>query len=225
MKRQLYSLIPLLIITGPLALSFDQKVHFSSHWGSVLLATLVIGSLFVVWDIIVFKRGDWQFNDAYVGTRRILGLPIGEILFFIAVPYACLFLFEVGRSYFGSTSLAIWPIWLSWFLAAVAIAGAIYWRKQGYTQLALLALAVFWIAQAVCFPFLILRYDFLFFSVTGLVAFGIVNGSYTALPTIFYRPEAIWGRRFFKIPLEDFMYNWAYLGLTLIVYLAAEGRP
>jgi lycopene cyclase domain-containing protein len=52
--------------------------------------------------------------------------------------------------------------------------------------------------------------------------FAVVNGIYTSLPTIRYSPQAILGIRIGSIPLEDFFYNLAYLGLTLVVYLASK---
>ncbi|HTH12901.1 MAG TPA: lycopene cyclase domain-containing protein, partial [Spirochaetia bacterium] len=64
----------------------------------------------------------------------------------------------------------------------------------------------FWVWWLVCF-----------------VAFVVVNGLYTALPTIFYNPRALWGIRIGTIPLEDFFYNLGYLGLTLCFYLTFDG--
>ena len=219
MKKWLYTLIPLAIIAGPLALSFDQKVHFISHIVPVLVATLSIGCLYLLWDIVVVKRGDWAFNDQFVGQARIFNLPIGEILFFLTVPYACLFLYEVGVAYIGRAMVLAWPVWASWVLAGIAIIAVVVYRRQGYTVLALGSMAVFLVAQAMVFPELPGRSDFLFFMGSGLLVFVLFNGIYTALPTIFYNQHAIWGVRVFSIPLEDFFYNIAYLGLSLLVYL------
>lgn len=53
-----------------------------------------------------------------------------------------------------------------------------------------------------------------------LVAFMVVNGTYTALPTIRYSARATVGIRVRTIPLEDFLYNFSYLGLPLRAPLA-----
>jgi lycopene cyclase domain-containing protein len=55
------------------------------------------------------------------------------------------------------------------------------------------------------------------------VAFAIVDGVFTALPTIWYNPKAITGLRIGPIPLEDFFYNLSFLGLTLCFYLLFDG--
>jgi lycopene cyclase domain-containing protein len=56
----------------------------------------------------------------------------------------------------------------------------------------------------------------------SFVLFVVVDGLYTALPTIFYNPKSMWGLRVFTIPLEDFFYNLSYLGLSLAFYLFFE---
>lgn len=223
MRKHLYSLIAVAVLAGPLALSFDDKVHFLTHWPAVALASLVTGVLYLFWDSLVVLRGDWSFNPRFTGTFRIFRLPVGEILFFVAVPYACLFLFEVVRAYFPGTEL--WNVNKSSLFAGalVFVVAAWIFRKLGYTLLAMASVALFLSTLALTHPTLVGRTEFWIWFGLCFVAFGLVNGLYTALPTIHYNPKAIWGLRVGTIPLEDFFYNLSYLGLTLCFYLVFEG--
>jgi len=223
MKRHLYSLIAVLVLAGPLALSFDDKVHFFTHWPAAGLALALTGLLYLFWDSLVIRRGDWTFNPQYTGEFRVFHLPLGEIFFFVAVPYACLFLFEVVKAYFPGTE------WfevntVSLYAGALAfVAGAWLFRHLGYTFLALLSVAIFLSTLALTHPLLAGRSEFWIWFGLCFVAFAVVDGIYTALPTIWYNPKALTGLRVGPIPLEDFFYNLSYLGLTLCFYLVFEG--
>jgi len=223
LKKHLYSLIALAVIAGPFALSFDDKVHFWTHWPSAALALVLTGLLYLFWDSLVVRRGDWNFNPEYTGTFRLFHLPVGEIAFFVAVPYACLFLFEVVRAYFPMTELfTVNPATL-FAGALVFVVGAWVFRHLGYTFLALASVAIFLSTLALTHPSLAGRSEFWIWFGLSFVAFALVDGLYTALPTIWYNPRAVTGLRVGPIPLEDFFYNLSYLGLTLCFYLVFEG--
>ena len=89
-----YLYLNIAIIAFPLIFSFHPKIKFYKKIKPVLFAFLIIGILFVAWDSFATSRGHWSFNPEYVNEMRILGIPIEEILFFITVPYSCLFVFE-----------------------------------------------------------------------------------------------------------------------------------
>ena len=223
MKKHLYSLIALAVFAGPFALSFDDKVHFVTHWPAAFLALGLTGLLYLFWDALVVRRGDWNFNPVFAGDFRIFYLPVGEILFFLATPYACLFLFEVVKAYFPGTDLFTVPATNLYAGALVFVVAAWLFRRLGYTMLAMASVAIFLSTLAVTHPSLAGRSEFWIWFGLCFVAFVIVDGLYTALPTIFYNPRAVWGLRLGPIPLEDFFYNLSYLGLTLCFYLLFEG--
>ena len=95
-----YLLFNILIISGPLALSFDQRVRYVKHWRRALLASLFTLVPFVAWDALVSGR-HWWFNHDFTLSLRILDLPLGEWLFFITVPFACLFIWEKFVPWWG----------------------------------------------------------------------------------------------------------------------------
>lgn len=59
-----------------------------------MISILVVGSIFIIWDVYFTKRGVWDFNRKYLIGLDIFGLPIEEILFFVCIPYACIFTYK-----------------------------------------------------------------------------------------------------------------------------------
>lgn len=223
MKKHLYTLIALAILAGPLALSFDNRVHFWTHWPAAGLSLVLSGVLYLFWDSLVVRRGDWTFNPAFTGRFRIFHLPLGELLFFVAVPYACLFLFEVVRSYFPSVELIRVTSGSLAFGALVFVGASWFFRHQGYTFLAFLSVAIFLSTLGFTHPTLAGRSEFWIWWAFCFGGFVLVDGVYTALPTIWYNPNAVTGLRVGPIPVEDFLYNLGYLGLTLSFYALLDG--
>lgn len=206
-------------------MSFDQKVFFIGSIVPVLVATVVVGALYIAWDSWVVKLGDWEFNPEFTGHWRLLRLPAGEWLFFLSVPYATLFLFEVFGAYFGRDQILGLPRWLSFAVAGGLLGLAYFFRARHYSFLALTSSAAFLVAQGLWVPDFWKRLDALLTMAASFGTFLLINGIYTRLPTIHYNPKATWGMRVGTIPLEDFFYNLGMIGLYLIVYWLVKWGP
>ena len=212
-----YLWIDLLTLLGPLALSFDRRVRFWRSWGALFPSILVAGGLHAVWDALVAARGDWGFNPAYVLPVRLFGLPLEELLFFVAVPYACVFVYEAGRVLLRERSVAF-PRFLSFAIAGVAAATAFVFRGQHYTFLVCLAFGGFFLLAGIAAPGLLRTSSFWIGQLLGYLPFLVVNGILTALPVVTYDRGAIWGVRAYTIPLEDFLYSFTLVGLSILFY-------
>ncbi len=223
-KRHVYAIIALASFAGPLALSFDRRVYFIQYLLPTLIATVGVGTVYIVWDVLVTRAGHWRFNDATVGTIRILDLPPGEWLFFLLIPYACLFTYEVVIEYFGAGTPAPSLNWFQFVLAAACVVLAVAWRKRGYTSLAMISATIYFVASGILTPGIVAASGYLLSMLLSFVAFTIVNGLYTSIPTIFYNDDAILGVKAGTIPLEDFVYNLSYIGLIYTVYLVVKLR-
>ncbi len=221
---ELYTLINVAVIAVPFALSFDGRVAFYRRWPALVSAMLPVSAAYLIWDVLVTARGDWWFNKAYAGEPVLFGLPLGEILFFVTVPYACLFIYEVVGAYFRERrvcSLRLVRVagpTVSVMLLVVAAALS----SRAYTPLALGSVAVFLLLAVMLDPALLASSQtWLFFGLSYL-PFLLVNGILTGLPIVGYNPEAILGIRILSIPLEDFFYNFGMLGLYLLAFRMAK---
>ena len=221
----LYLGITLAVLAAPLALSFDKRVAFHRRWKQLFLSMIPVSAAYLAWDVWVTGRGDWWFSTEYAGSWKILGLPPGEWLFFLVVPYACIFILEVVRAYFPRY-VHTKRTWVN-AVGILAVGGslilAILFREQEYTVLALASFA-FWVSAVLILqPQLFHDSHILWFFLLSTVAFLLVNGILTGMPIVLYNPQAIWGVRIITIPLEDLFYNIGMLGFYVLSY-EAVGR-
>lgn len=216
----LYLLIIVLVVAGPLLLSFNKKVAFYKKWKQLALSMLPVSAIYIFWDVLATANGHWSFSLTYSGGWKLFGLPLGEWLFFFVVPYACIFIYEVVKAYFPqktSTNAFQARLWGA-LTSILSIILAVVFRDQAYTVLALLSLAL-WITVTLLIGLpLLLQSCTLWYMLLSAVAFLLVNGFLTGIPIVLYNPEAIWGIRIITIPLEDLFYNIGMLGFFLLSY-------
>jgi lycopene cyclase domain-containing protein len=74
-------------------------------WKSVFLSIFISSALFITGDIIFLKLGIWGFNPRYHSGILLFGLPLEEWLFFIIIPYCCMFIHYVYVLYSNAFSL------------------------------------------------------------------------------------------------------------------------
>jgi lycopene cyclase domain-containing protein len=64
-----YLLINIAIIFFPIVLSFDKNLKYYKNVKYVLQSILIVSTVYIVWDIVATKRGDWAFNPEHlIGT-------------------------------------------------------------------------------------------------------------------------------------------------------------
>lgn len=209
----LYGILILSTILGPLALSFDKKVAFYKSWKALLPSITIVAFCFLIWDEFFTINKIWGFNPTYLSGFYIGHLPIEEVLFFLVVPYACVFIYRVLPAYFKLSSelpAAIGSFGFTISGLIFSISNISNWYTFTACSLtALLTIGVYFvykvewygrfvIAFAVCLiPFLIVN--------------GILTGAVTPQPIVWYSEEHIMGPRIVTIPVEDIFYNYAML--------------
>jgi lycopene cyclase domain-containing protein len=213
----LYTWLNLAIIAFPVILSFDRRVAYWRSWFRSFAAILIVGGLFVAWDILVTEQGHWSFDPTLAGTTRFLGLPLGEIIFFISVPFACLFIFEVAQAYFKERCYPI-PAWPFLVAAVGAILAAWILKERGYTLIVLVSFALTLLLIAGPARRLFSKRTTLLALLLSFVPFLIFNGIFTGIPIVRYDPAMILGPRVITIPLEDFVYNFSLIALSMMAY-------
>src|SRR3712207_5526265 len=95
----IYLYLNIFTILFPLLRSFDKRVQFYKTWKYLFPAIAINALIFIIWDSIFTHHGVWGFNtDSLLGIY-LFNLPLEEILFFITVPYACVFIYECLNVY------------------------------------------------------------------------------------------------------------------------------
>jgi lycopene cyclase domain-containing protein len=238
-----YLLIDAVSAALPLCFARSERFGFGRAWPRALAAVVLAGVPFAAWDIAFARAGVWDFNPRYVLGPAALGLPCEEWLFFLAIPFACLFLYRQFSRPRGSAprASALGPaaapdpvppsprrpgrvFVLAGSAAALALAllaslhaDRVYTSWVGWAG----ALAAAGLASArprFARPFLAalaLQY----------VPFLVVNGLLTALPVVRYRPGAILGPRILSIPFEDAVYAFVMFVASVSVFEILGRRP
>jgi lycopene cyclase domain-containing protein len=219
-----YIIIDLLIIAFPLIFSFKWKFKYYKFFKPLAASITIVGLSYILWDILVTMRGDWWFEEEFLIGIEIFVLPIEEILFFIVVPFACIFIYE-NLEYFVKDKKISFNKWFYLALATIfVIVGIIFWQ-QDYTILSMFSCALFFIIASVIYPQILKSRNYWFYIILSFIPFIIFNYLLTSLIVVSYNPDAIWGGsgawngRIFTIPIEDFFYNFSMLSFYLLIYL------
>jgi lycopene cyclase domain-containing protein len=219
-SKYLYFGLLLFSIAYPLAQSFEWRICYYTKWKRLFPAIIVMTLIFIPWDIWFTKVGVWWFNDDYITGIKIFGLPIEEWLFFVVVPFACMFIYEVIIYFIKKDLLFKYarPIFL--ILAILLAIGAIVFYKQLYplvtfslTSIALFATVYFnpkWKGRFLMM-YLVSWIPFLFVN-------GALTGNFTKTATVNYNSEEIIGLRITTIPVEDSVYNLLMLLIVVAIY-------
>jgi lycopene cyclase domain-containing protein len=212
-----YLLINLLTIAIPLLLTFEKRVSFYKKLKWLVPAILISGGVFIVWDHFFTVHGIWSFNPEHLSGLYIFDLPIEEWLFFFTVPYACVFIYESLNHYWPKDILRPYAGILFWILIVTFAALAVLNPDKAYTSVNA------WFAIAVSFiHFLWFGYRrfglFLRTYFTCLIPFLLVNGALTFLPVVIYNNAENLGSRIVSIPVEDTIYAYSLLLLTISLF-------
>jgi lycopene cyclase domain-containing protein len=210
MDKWLYVFINLGAISIPFIAGFDRRLRFDKQWRFLFPAMLLTMLLFIPWDMEKTHLGVWGFNPRYVLGFYIGNLPVEEWLFFIAIPYACVFTYHslnylVKKDYFGEYAEKITLV-LAIFLFLIGLINT----GKLYTSVTFISTGSF-----LLFHRLVIRADYmgrfyLMYLVT-LIPFFIVNGlltgSFIPEEVVYYDNTQNLGIRLGTIPVEDMVYG------------------
>lgn len=86
-----------LLLTLPLEAVLGARVYRRPL--QAVQAVLVTALIFSVWDVVALRAGLWSYSERFTsGIVLPFGLPLEELIFFIAIPLCGLLTFEaVGR--------------------------------------------------------------------------------------------------------------------------------
>jgi lycopene cyclase domain-containing protein len=219
--RYTYLLIDLLAVSVPFLFSFHPRIRFIDKWKAFIPAVLITALLFLIWDSWFTKMGVWSFNYDYLTGINIFNIPIEEVLFFICIPYACLFtyysisLWKVNRpeSKFNSHTL-LFPV-------LILLSAGIYFYGNWYTTFVFISLAFFLIILMYLYKVLWIRNYFLsclFLIIPFLICNGILTGTGIDDAIVKYNDDENLGIRILTIPIEDLFYGMLMIGLNVFLF-------
>lgn len=222
-----YLLINVLTLAGPMARSFEPRIQFWRRWKALLPAIGLTMAFFIVWDVLYTHWGVWGFTYDYLLGIRLINLPLEEWLFFITVPYACLFIYDVLNHFVRRDLLAAVARPLAWLLVAGGISLVIVYWGHAYTVAASGVMVGLLLLELLVLRDPWLGRFFLAFSVSlvpFLIVNGILTGAITARPIVWYDNAENLGLRLGTIPLDDFIYGMDLMFMNVIWYERLRSR-
>nr|WP_320021387.1 lycopene cyclase domain-containing protein [uncultured Draconibacterium sp.] len=204
----------------PLLLSFDKRLQFYKQWKYVFPSILLVALVYIVFDVNFTNQGIWGFNPKYLSGIYLFTLPLEEILFFIVIPYASIFLHESIREYFPKLELQKSfnkGLLIVFILMNVLI--AIFNADKSYTfyislKLAIALLLVLLLRSRITRSFFI---TFGVILIPFLIVNGILTGSFIEGEVVWYNNTENLGVRIFTIPIEDFAYAFSMILYNLLL--------
>ncbi|MGD1846987.1 MAG: lycopene cyclase domain-containing protein [Salibacteraceae bacterium] len=221
-----YVLINVLTILVPLVRSFESRVNMFGKWKALFPAIFLTGFFFLVWDVWFTQMGVWGFNERYLSGIEMAGLPLGEYLFFLTVPYACIFVYEVLNYFIKKDHFAkvARPVMLIGGVLLLVLA----WvgRDQWYSGLNFLLTGLWMLGMAWLNPRWMGRYlqSYLVCIFPFLLVNGILTGSFIEEQVVWYNDAENFGLRIFTIPVEDTAYAMLLLAMNTTFYEAFKKR-
>jgi len=213
-----YLLIDCCSVLFPVLFSFHPRLKFYKSWPAVLPAIAISGVVFIAWDMYFTKLKVWGFNPAYLTGVYIWNLPIEELLFFICIPYACMFTYAcLPQKGFGKKI----ENWLSSLLISCSLILALWFHDRYYTActFALLALLIFTAGFVFKATWLSRFYQsYLILLLPFVLVNGLLTGTCLAAPVVWYNPAEIIGIRILTIPFEDIFYGMGLILLNILIY-------
>lgn len=225
--KYLYLTLNILSFIVPFLFSFYPKAPFYKKWKYVVPGIVITAVLFIVWDEVFTQIGVWGFNEKYVTGIKIMSLPLEEILFFICIPYACLFTYFALNYLVEKDHLFPHQEIISSIIIVVSLVLGMYFMNKAYTGITFMATGLF-----VAWHLLKLRprymgrfyFAFGFILIPFFIVNGILTGSFIDEPVVWYNDEENLGLRIGTIPVEDIFYGLLMILMSITIAEELERR-
>ena len=212
-----YLLINFLSVIFPLLLSFDSRVRYYKSWKFICPGLLLTGIVFLAWDVVFTVKGVWSFNPNYILGINFFKLPLEEILFFLTIPFSCIFIYACLNYYVK------WQIpdrivrFINSLLMLVSVIILIIYYNRLYTLINFGTLFLLLILLQIVFKVKWMNRFYLAY-VVSLIPFYIVNGILTSVPIVSYNNAENLAVRIGTIPVEDHFYLMSLLLMNIAFF-------
>ena len=215
-----YFLLLALSISFPLLRSFEDKLSYYKKWSALFQAIFIMMLVHIPIDIVFAKLQIWSFNNDYVSGLYLFKLPIEEWLFFIVIPFCCVFIYE-SINYFFTIQKASRLNYITSVLTGIIliVLSLVYYNKtytSTYFSLSGIILVLIYLYKPLWWKkFQIM---FLFSLIPFFIVNGFLTGSFTENAVVLYDDQQNLGIRILNIPMEDIFYCFNILVLVIVVY-------
>lgn len=219
-----YLLVNIFSITIPFVYSFNKRLNFYKTWYAFWPAALITGAVFIYWDVYFTAWNVWGFNPRHLWGIELINLPVEEWMFFICIPYACVFTYHclnilVEKDYLGPYARTLTAV-----LIVVLLLAAVFNLNRIYTSFTFIATAIFLLLHLFVFKSEYLGRFYLAYIIIFLMPFllvnGILTGSFITEEVVWYNNAENLGIRVFTIPIEDFIYGMLLFLMNVTIYEA-----
>ena len=204
-----YLLVDFCCIIFPFLFSFHPKINFYKKWRFFWLPCLTTAVIFIVWDILFTKAGIWSFNSRFTIGIYFSRLPLEEYLFFLCIPYACVFTYYCITLFFDLSWYKKAANTVTLILILFLVTTALFHLPQLYTSLTFIFLASFLIfilfRKKAFLPAFYLTFSIIL--IPFLISNGILTGTGLSDPVVLYNNNFNSGIRILSIPFEDTFYG------------------
>lgn len=177
--------------------------------------------VFIPWDVIFTINGVWGFNSDYFLGVEILSLPFEEWLFFLCIPFACVFTHYAVLLYFPNLKLKkVTTKAISISLVLILFVLALVNYDKWYTLLNFsLAIPLTWLVYKYN-PQLLQHFllTFLVMLIPFFIVNGILTGSWIDNQVVWYNDAENLGIRMGTIPIEDSIYAYSMILMNLFFF-------
>lgn len=223
-QKYLYLAIDFFSILFPFIFSFYPKYNFSKKWKYLWLAIVAPALFFIVWDELFTQMGVWGFNPRYLTGIYFFSLPIEEILFFLCIPYACVFTYEAVNYLITWRMSRSKQDLITDVLAALLFLLGVIFFDQWYTAVTFIIASIYlnlhrWVWKS---DYLGKFYiAFIFILIPFFIVNGILTGTGIEEQVVWYNDAENLGIRMGTIPVEDTFYGMVLLlmNVSLFEYL------
>src|SRR5690606_27828796 len=196
-------------------------------WSGFFPGAILVGLAFMGWEMGFTSLAVWGFNPSYLSGIYVGNLPLDDVLFFVCIPFACVFTSFCLSNFFVLACNRIFVDTFCSAFSAVLIAVGCLNLEKIYTSLTFISTGV----VSLTLRFL-LKVDWWGKATTVygilLVPFLIVNGVLTGTgiesPIVWYDHTENLNLRILTIPIEDAFYGYELILLNIYFYKVFLGH-
>jgi lycopene cyclase domain-containing protein len=211
-----YLIFNILVFTGPFFLGLLKPFRFK-YWAEASLSIFLVMIPYIVWDAIVTGY-HWMFNESYVLGIYLAKLPIEEWLFFITVPFACLFTWEMIIRRVDLKTLSFLRKLRNVVYILPLVGALLFLQGRQYTGLVFIFLSLAVFLDIYLKTDLLLQTRFYRYLLLIIIFTLVFNGYLTWRPVVLYGQIYQLDFRVFTIPIEDFGYGISLMYLNTIIF-------